>query len=753
MNKLKYIFCLGLFFVSTAEVCAQNNFPFLKPGNQWVYVYDAGNGPVEFSYKIISIEKNGYVKVAIKIDNDFVTNSYWHADSNSFSWHTDWPLSKTKLTLYTNNCKPGDSWTIFSPQNEIENPDGLWGNQTIQVIAINEKVNTPVGTFENCVRVKETFSSDPKYFSEYFIDLQYGLVKIEGIGRIFYGEGEEKKKIYYPIKYELKGKEEKEEKPSILIAGCESITVGESSILNVSYTPAGGKMRYWAEGIGVTVSDAGNGAKIQGTAAGKAIIWAEYTTAKGEKIKKSHTVHSLKVNSLNDNKPLQIGLYNAKGKPTDGIKTIAVSVQPASGIDHVKFKPKNTALLSTVKSGAQLKVQGVQLGKTTVQAYSDCDTQIGPPLDVEIVNCDDKVIDELRSLEKQLKSRLESNLKQVADLLGNKDFIDADEKGVKAIKDIQIGLEDIAITLVTNGVITNVLKKLSDYRSLKNDIISGSERYISWQLFIMSMPEGVSRTVQTLVKTMEQTMTAAHDLGGYLGTLDGVIDRLHELEIQYEKTAWDLQLVQRVLYKVCKRDSGPPEPNDLEPGEIKEPPAKQPPIKQKPKETKITASGGHDEKPNVTKEEKKSLDEIIAEPDPPEKGPENIDRGLLFSDENCDCVKEGKSNNLMGFKKFSAGIKELKHCVEDFQTNTLKPLQVEATQMKDFFEKIEIIKSLPADQQIQKIKDLLKSPDKNNGENLELKIDKVAAFQKSFSGCKMNNNLIENLKIHWNSLL
>ena len=603
--------------VLTGNASAQNaTFPFLKPGNEWIYEGDNGSGKFDISYKILSQNKNGYYQIQTKFFNNSIVsaNTYWYADAKSFSFFTAWPQSSLKLTILSPNCKPGDSWEVFIPQSLDKDDDELSGFRVTKVISIDETVMVPGGTFENCIRIKETFSSEPRYFMDYFFHKHRGLIKMEGTGYMTVNEEGRK---FFPIKYELKGKDTPEEKPMITLAGCVNMVVGESSLLPVSFKPAGGTIRYWTEGKGITVSDGGNGANVKATEPGKAIVWAEYTTPKGVKIKKSKTVYSLKVNSINSGNPLQLGLYDVKGNPTNGLKAVPVSIEPAGEVTQLSFKPADAAIISAAPSGNnQLKVQGIKTGKTTVQAYSDCGTQTGPFLNVEVVNCDDEVVKELKKQEKELKEKLDANVKEVSDLLNSKEFKDIEDKGVKAIEDVRDGLIDLAIAFTAAGPAKTVLSQLSDYRTLYDNYQSGQVLMTSLQVMIMSMKDGIYKDLAGVMKTTIETSKAATDLSKYVTDLDNIEARLNILKLEYEKIQFNYLAVTRVLYKVCRRDGEPPAPEE----EPKRPTTK--PNKPKPKKP-LTASGEPDSKADEKTDESKEppVNPPNEPPNPPETEP------------------------------------------------------------------------------------------------------------------------------------
>ncbi len=129
------------------------------------------------------------------------------------------------------------------------------------------------------------------------------------------------------------------------------MVVGETTILPVTYKPIGGKIKYWAEDKGISVSDNGGGAKVTGTTPGEGPVWAEYTTNDGEKVKKSKVMTSLKLNSINQGDPLKIGLYDAKGRRLKTMRTVPVSMEPADKSYELLYNVADESIVNATPTG------------------------------------------------------------------------------------------------------------------------------------------------------------------------------------------------------------------------------------------------------------------------------------------------------------------------------------------------------------------------------------------------------------------
>ena len=51
---------------------------------------------------------------------------------------------------------------------------------TRKVTALNQSVTVEAGTFTNCVKIHETTSADTIYYKDYLIDLNTGIIRMEG---------------------------------------------------------------------------------------------------------------------------------------------------------------------------------------------------------------------------------------------------------------------------------------------------------------------------------------------------------------------------------------------------------------------------------------------------------------------------------------------------------------------------------------------------------------------------------------------
>lgn len=168
---------------------------FLKVGNEWVYDYTAVDANGIVKYKILSKDDKGNMKVNWFMGEDF--EIYWHESNGSFANLSEGPDGQ-KLIVYTKTCKVGDTWSAKG-----ENDNGQEVTQTNKVVSISETVTTPAGTFNNCVKVHQTTTEDTRLQIDFYINPQYGIVKMDGIGSMSVNEGPT---TYFPFLYILKSK-------------------------------------------------------------------------------------------------------------------------------------------------------------------------------------------------------------------------------------------------------------------------------------------------------------------------------------------------------------------------------------------------------------------------------------------------------------------------------------------------------------------------------------------------------------------
>lgn len=153
-------------------------FDYVKTGAKWTY-NTTDTDPnhagiiIEESYEIKTKDTEGWCTVEWKIASVAVQQLEWYADNSMYSNHAQ-KSSQMRFPLVKSNPVIGDTYSVTYTSNtgEVTN--------TRVVISINESVTVPLGTYTNCVKIRETTSEDPVYYKDYWIDKTIGIVRMEG---------------------------------------------------------------------------------------------------------------------------------------------------------------------------------------------------------------------------------------------------------------------------------------------------------------------------------------------------------------------------------------------------------------------------------------------------------------------------------------------------------------------------------------------------------------------------------------------
>ena len=623
-------------------------------------------------------------------------------------------------------------------------------------------LNTSLGSYY-------TLSLEDKNGLENFKERKFEVEngKFVSDGNISYSYASESEVCNIDIIYGINRKP-KVKNIDVQINGCESVVVGETRLLPVTLHPKGGKVKYWAEGNGISVSDGGNGVKVTGTEPGEGTVWIEYTTVDGQKMKKSKSMTSLRLNSINLGEAVKIGLYNAKGRRLKALKTVPVKVEPEGKSDQLNYST-NEAIVDVVPTGnSQLNVHALSKGKTTIQAVSNCGTNTGPPLNVEILNCDDEVIKELKSQASQLQSRLKSNLSQQNDLITNDDFIKADKNGVKTIDGVAQGLEDIAIMATNpNGDMQHIIHKTMQFKSnvktLKGNVADQNIAFSAWQIANMTAYDGLAQKASSALKTVTELATATANLGAYLGTTWEVSRKLAELTELHGQTQKEFEEVRRIMYEVCGRDEvnpkGDPDDNDWD-EQPKEDPEKQPkndPKKNDPKSNQRNQPEAKDVPPNTpestsSKTGNDTPNKTAPEPqdqtsktDKSSSDPKTYSVGIDIEPEGkCDCAPNLDSKTMLspdnsqetdGVLRLMIGINDVKKCYSNFSEVTMDPLINGMKSIEAFYTELEAFTKLSEkerEKEFEKLKTALFNLEEVKVQTL---LSEVKGFRFASGGC------------------
>jgi hypothetical protein len=166
--KVKFLFlALIIALVSCNKDDDENNEPagstILKVGNTWVYEMNVSTSGItmtgEFTYEVMEKMDNGTYKVTLTTE---ITGMPSQTETEYWTEDDVFDIGKDLSSL-----KVGDTWD--------ETEDGI--TYTSTVMAVNENVTVPAGTFA-CTKLKSTQSDDDTEGFSYF-NVDYGMIKTE----------------------------------------------------------------------------------------------------------------------------------------------------------------------------------------------------------------------------------------------------------------------------------------------------------------------------------------------------------------------------------------------------------------------------------------------------------------------------------------------------------------------------------------------------------------------------------------------
>lgn len=151
-------------------------FTFYKAGATWTYdTYDSDAGSPHFNqtFTINSINAQQYANVTWDIAGMYTITQEWYADDTKFSMLCS-QGGGTMLVFCDANPTIGEFWA------ETWTDTSGTVSDSCRIIALNETVTVPAGTFTNCIKILETTSEDPVYYKYIWFNLSTGVIKTEG---------------------------------------------------------------------------------------------------------------------------------------------------------------------------------------------------------------------------------------------------------------------------------------------------------------------------------------------------------------------------------------------------------------------------------------------------------------------------------------------------------------------------------------------------------------------------------------------
>lgn len=388
------------------------------------------------------------------------------------------------------------------------------------------------------------------------------------------------------------------------LTGCTDIVVGQRGTLTAT---TGGTYRFTANKSGVLdIATRGNSATLTAIAPGIVTVKAERTDR--GRATSSEVVYSLRVKSINNGQPVQVGLYDEKGRRIVRAE-VPVDVQPAGAARRVVYKSDTGVLTAVGDAGNALTLRPHALGTTQVQAMTACGEPTGAPLQVEVVPCTEDVLTKLRAEERRLLQRRDNILAAIAEVLNDPEF----ERALRDFKDnatdLAYKLAELALALAgapADGVFKSMADRALDLRTLEqyvDDLLEAGgdadgQRQLAEVVIWASMDAG-AKTLNAATKTRWAgafnalfqlgyiTMNTAQNVGASVGAAQ----RLEELGAQLDGVIRELEDVWR-RRELCKDRRAPPDggsgpgdppspPQSSQPGSRPAPPQGAPPKQAK----------------------------------------------------------------------------------------------------------------------------------------------------------------------------
>jgi hypothetical protein len=502
------------------------------------------------------------------------------------------------------------------------------------------------------------------------------------------------------------------EKPTVILAGCTYPAVGEQSNITATAKPEGGSYRFWSEpnDILTVTSDGSSSATITGLTPGKGLLLLEYTTPDGKTAQTSMEASCVSIESYNGGAAIpQIALFDIDGKKKSDILTVPVKGQPENAAELVRFEPANPGVLSAEGAGSEVTLQGIKIGKTTLQAKTKCGATTGPIVEVEVVNCDDETIARLEKMKKAAIENLVAATKDLQSMAGSKEFEKARDELVSSYVEL---LAKVGLTIVSSGKTTGVVTKVVDGKEVISKAIplaaeiADKGSALSEIIGSSNMEElGGNVAKPTSGEAFERIVKlkfgdAAKELyGKSLGAITGLVEvgqaadkfydnvgqLVHHEEVLekfmkiMEKAERDLEYI-KSRQNICSRQKGESDESEI-------PLADLPPLTDKP--TAPSKPTPKTEEPpvqkpqnNETQAEPTTDDEILVDPEPPAIPPRQV--GLPFEQNDCGCSNsKDLTVTSTDFSTLGAGIKNLGDCSKNFTSISVSDYKDALTELSE----------------------------------------------------------------------
>ena len=155
---------------------ANSAFSYLRENVTWTYINsdtDPNHSGITFesSYNITSIDPHGYCSVDWQVPM-LLQKLTWYSDTSQWADLAN-KSSGDMFTLIKSHPVSGD---IYSKTYT----SGTTFTITRKVMSTIASKTVPAGTFTHCTLIHETTTDDTVYYKDYWINPDYGIIRMEG---------------------------------------------------------------------------------------------------------------------------------------------------------------------------------------------------------------------------------------------------------------------------------------------------------------------------------------------------------------------------------------------------------------------------------------------------------------------------------------------------------------------------------------------------------------------------------------------
>ena len=392
-----------------------------------------------------------------------------------------------------------------------------------------------------------------------------------------------------------------EEDPQVAFNACLHLAKDETREVVAQGSPDNGQYQFSSNPANVLAitSQQNNTATIQGTTPGKGELTVDYTVD-GKTASATIAGSVVELVSINNGTEIpKLGIYGVDGKKIQTLYSFPLKLNPTDG--YVQMTLANDTIASVTNTTSSIQLQPVNTGKTLLQAKTLCGSDIGEPIPIEIVRCDDEVQKKLRAKKAEYKQRTDTIVKRITGLTGDSEFQRAATEISDTTKDMAIKTGESIINTLSFGEAQQVKFATSKGIHLGQQIIMNNKRLevagTLWDSYnavgdaqaAFASPDNMTAQAKfylstavlvaqnqaiALGKTYGEAYLAAEKFGKDLGILAGVADQLAELEPQHSQLIKEyIQITDRLAY--CEKSPPPKEEQPL-------PPHPQPPQQEAP---------------------------------------------------------------------------------------------------------------------------------------------------------------------------